>query len=184
MTRALPPFLQDLLDRGQDPLADAAARDWLLAHPEALTAFAALRADLAALREQAPAVVSPVAGPPTGVRRRRRLVPLGAFAVACAVAAATLALGAPWRTPAQERAAPSPARTAPSPLPRPDFAASALVRCVRTRTSVAGEDGAFAAVRSVGHATQLRREAFTTAAEPTRAVPWCVASVAREEVTQ
>lgn len=184
MTRALPPFLQDLLDRGQDPLADAAARDWLLAHPEALTAFAALRADLAALREQAPAVVSPVAGPPTGVRRRRRLVPLGAFAVACAVAAAALALGAPWRTPAQERAAPSPARTAPSPLPRPDFAASALVSCVRTRTSVAGEDGAFAAVRSVGHATQLRREAFTTAAEPTRAVPWCVASVAREEVTQ
>jgi len=168
MMRELPPFLQDLLDRGVDPLADAAARDWLLAHPECLPAFATLRADLAALGEMAP-----TAAVPTRVRRLRRSVPLGAFALALVA----LGLCAQWRTSAADR-------DAPSPLPRPDFAAPALVRAVRTSTSVAGTHGAFASVSSVGRATLLRREEFTTAAAPTRAVPWCVASVVREEVTQ
>jgi hypothetical protein len=44
MNRTLPPFLQELFDRGQDPLADAAARAWLEQHPEQLPAFASLRA--------------------------------------------------------------------------------------------------------------------------------------------
>src|SRR5262245_1236159 len=164
MTRELPPFLQALLDRGVDPLADATARDWLLAHPECLSAFASLRADLASLRERAA---------PRRVLRLRRLVPLAA----CALGVVALAVCALWPRLAAGSAA-------SSALPRPDLASLSLVRCVRTSTAVAGDGGAFASVRSVGRATQLRREAFTTAAAPTRAVPWCVASVAREEVTQ
>ncbi|MCR9244790.1 MAG: hypothetical protein NXI31_07145 [bacterium] len=63
MTDAIPPFLQQLLDRGIDPLGDARAREWLLAHPEALPSFAALREALAAVAH-APVAGKPVAGKP------------------------------------------------------------------------------------------------------------------------
>ena len=102
MTRELPPFVQDLLDRRVDPLADAAARDWLLAHPECLPAFAALRADLAALCDLAPKALCELA-PLTRARRRRRLLPLGAFTLALVALVCAL-----WRTSAPDRDVPSP----------------------------------------------------------------------------
>lgn len=109
----LPPFVQDLLDRGHDPLADERSQQWLLAHPEALEAFAATRRVLGDLR-----TLPPIARP------WRRAVPWVGVIAAAAIAAAVL----------RGR---SDANAAPRPLPRPDFAAMTLVSC-RVSTSEIG----------------------------------------------
>lgn len=120
MTAGLPPFVHDLLDRRIDPLADPAARAWLLAHPEALEHFAALRRTLSALPRTLPAPPVPT---PRAKHRRRWPWPL---ASAAAVAAAVI-LG--LRTPAAPE---------PPPLPQPELVAGAVVTWSATTHEVRG----------------------------------------------
>lgn len=112
MSPTLPPFVQELLDRRIDPLTDERSRHWLLEHPESLESFAALRQRLAD------------AGGTPAVRATRavraRLV--AAAAVVFALGAVTVALL-------------RPDAPAPSPLPRPDFAADGGVVFCRVTTS-------------------------------------------------
>lgn len=121
MTVTLPPFLQELLDRGSDPLTDEQAQQWLLEHPDALEAFAATRSAMTALRA-GPRVVPP------WQRALPRLVALTAAALA--LAALFTFASAPSGSLPQPRT---------GPLPRPDFAPMTLVAWRVTTSEVAGD---------------------------------------------
>jgi len=126
MNRTLPPFLQELFDRGIDPLEDAAARAWLEQHPDHLQAFASLRALLHEVGEVPPVMTWP--------RRRWPFwVAAGAAAVLVGIAVFGLYAAA---VPGSGPGSGSPLSTV---LPRPQFAPRAQVRsCATTESTVAG----------------------------------------------
>lgn len=115
MNRALPAFLQELFDRGVDPLDDPRARAWLEQHPEQLPAFASLRALVREVRAVPPAMTWP--------RRRWPLwLMTGAAGVLAAIAVWWLyasAVPGSWSPPS-------------AGLPRPLFAPRSQVRSSAT----------------------------------------------------
>lgn len=122
MNPTLPPFVQDLLDRGVDPIDDSRTQEWLREHPDALPAFAALRRALIELPVTLQAV------PPQAVRRApmplRPIVWLSASAAAAIVTLAVLATGQ---------------SDSSTPLPRPDFPATGgVVHCRAAATEIRG----------------------------------------------
>jgi hypothetical protein len=139
MNPALPPLLQELFDRGVDPLDDATARAWLEQHPEHLRAFAALRATL---RE--------VAGVPPRTAWPLRRWP---FLLVAGAAAVLLGVVAWWPTTAT---VPAPA---PTVLPRPLFAPRSCVLSITTTERIADDTRAFAVATVQG---TLSRQASTT----------------------
>lgn len=113
MNPTLPPFVQELLDRGVDPLDDPRTQEWLLAHPETLPSFAALRRTLAEL--------------PARARPALPWRPVAWLSAAAAAAMASFGLLAAGDGAADR------------PLPRPDFAASSSV--VHSRAAVTEVEG-------------------------------------------
>ena len=169
----LPPFVQDLLDRGLDPLDDARTREWLLEHPAALESFAALRASLGSLGERATATPAPSAS--------RRWLPGAAAAAALVLVTSAIAIGF-WP--------PSPAAAPPS-LPRPDFAATGkVVHCRVASTMRDGTRGRQDLVTyrraPTGHRATLapreHRSLRTFAILPGPSTPWSRACVTEERV--
>lgn len=153
MSPVLPPFLQDLFDRGQDPLDDPDALAWLERHAEHLRAFAALRATL---RE-----VSAV--PPRTAWPRQRW-PFLLVAGAAALLLSALWVFAAW-WPA-DTADPAPALAPPSTvLPRPLFAPRSCVLSISTTERIGDETRTFAS--ATVHGTLSRQTSTTFSTTPT-----------------
>lgn len=155
MNETLPPFLQERLDRGGDPLADPAVQQWLLDHPEQLAPFAALSARLAALR---PGPLQPAAPPPRPMPRRTWWLAAGLAAAAAAIAA-----WCAW-----------PA--GPTVAPRPSFADARIL----TIDATSGRSAEALTVRRVFAPDASRCRVLTTHRQlrpHTPAVPFCAATV-------
>ena len=144
MNPTLPPFLQELFDRGIDPLEDAAARAWLEQHPDQLPAFASLRALLHEVREV----------PPAMTWRR------WPFQAAAGAAAVLVGIGAWWPIAAAMRVSVPPPTAPPTTvMPRPLFAARSCVRSSATTERIAERTREFAFATVQG---TVSRQASTT----------------------
>ncbi|MCA8952233.1 MAG: hypothetical protein KDE27_22170 [Planctomycetes bacterium] len=174
MNPTLPPFVQELFDRGIDPLDDPRTAEWLLANPTALDPFATLRAELSRLPQQRPA------------HRRRPLPWLMAAAAGLALwAVVTYSRSVPA---AGETARTTPARTAPTP--QPDFATTGDVvfcRVVTTeRAGLATRQHIEQFARSAGDdggpalGERARIELSTTAALAGPSATWTITRIADE----
>ena len=161
MNQPLPAFLHDLLDRGVDPIDDPAARTWLDQHPESLEAFAALRAGLQHLGE--------ARGSSPRVSRFHGLRSPSLLGIAVAVTVLAVLL---WPS------TPQPVHT---PLPRPDFTRTGVLRCTAV-TNIADSNSSFRTVVETGNMSRRRRTAFRTVREPSASVLHCAVVVATEEV--
>jgi len=149
MNPPLPPFLQELFDRGVDPLDDAAACAWLEQHPEQLRAFAGLRATLRGVAHVSPQTAWPL--------RRGPSLPV---AVAAGVLVAVLLGIVVWWP--SIAAAPVPSSTV---LPQPSFAPRSCVLAITTTERIADDTRAFAS--STVHGTLSRHASTTLSTSPT-----------------
>jgi hypothetical protein len=172
MTPDLPQQLQASLDRAVDPLDDPAACQWLEAHPEALEAFAALRADLADVGMSVPAV-------PAG---RRSAQPLATPALVLPVLVLAALLPAVLWLAARGTSGDGGNRPPGSgPLPRPDFASAGQFVSFVAASAAGGEACAVRRVTTVGHATARQVATLHVLQTPSPSIPFHVQRTRREE---
>lgn len=161
---ALPSWLDDLLDRGIDPLADGRTQRWLDDHPESLPAFVHYLDSLAALGAPVP---TQVAGSPTRVRRLRPWTPMVVLGGVAAAAAVLVALR-------------SPPAAGTAPLPRPAVASGEFVRVSRTTSSVEGVRESLRSSTAPGRAVRVVQSTYRVDALPCASVPVCRLSLTAE----
>ncbi len=161
MTEPLPSFLNEVFDRGIDPIADPRVQAWLDAHPGSLEKFVGLWADLEGLAELSTRQSGRFSSP-----RRRVLLAVGA---AVALVAVLLPI-AVWDF-----------GVAPSPLPRPNMDLDA-VRQQSLVTDIRGVRSSLRRELRVGEFTRRCQVTYRRIQEPSALVPHCSVVVIAEEI--